>query len=47
MDTKNLKQEIIIKCSPHEVFEAFMDSKKHTKITESKVKISKEKEGSI
>ena len=39
---KNLDQEIIIKTSPHELYEAFMDSKKHSKFTESKAKVSRE-----
>jgi activator of HSP90 ATPase len=43
---KNIEQEIIIKTSPHELYEAFMDSKKHSKFTESKAKISREVGGS-
>ena len=44
---KTIEQEIIIKCSPHEIYEAFMDSKKHSKFTESKAKISREVGGSF
>ena len=44
---KNLDQKIIIKTSPHELYEAFMDSKKHSKFTESKVKISSEVGGNF
>jgi len=40
--TKTIEQSILIKASPHEVYEAFMDSKKHSKFTESKAKISRE-----
>jgi activator of HSP90 ATPase len=40
--TKTIEQSIVIKASPHEVYEAFMDSKKHSKFTESKAKISRE-----
>jgi activator of HSP90 ATPase len=39
---KSIEQEIIIKSSPHEIYEAFMDSKKHSKLTESKAKVSRE-----
>ena len=38
---KKIEQEIIIKTSPHEIYEAFMDSKKHSKFTESQAKISR------
>ena len=44
---KNLDQEIIIKTSPHELYEAFMDSKKHSKFTESKAKVSREVGGNF
>jgi activator of HSP90 ATPase len=44
---KIIEQEIIIKCSPHDIYEAFMDSKKHSKFTESKAKISREIGGSF
>lgn len=40
--TKIIEQLVLIKASPHEVYEAFMDSKKHSKFTESKAKISRE-----
>ena len=43
--TKTIEQSILIKASPHDVYEAFMDSKKHSKFTESKAKISREIEG--
>jgi len=44
---KSIEQEIIIKCSPHEIYEVFMDSKKHSKFTESRAKISREIGGSF
>jgi len=37
-----IEQEIIIKCSPHEIYEAFMNSKIHSKFTEGKAKISRD-----
>ena len=39
---KKIEQEIIIKTSPHEIYEVFMDSKKHSKLTEGKAKVSRE-----
>ena len=45
-NTKIIEQEIVIKTTPHEIYEAFMDSKIHSKFTESKVKISREIGGS-
>ena len=44
---KSIEQEIIIKSSPHEIYEAFMDSKKHSKFTESKAKVNREIGGSF
>ncbi|MFX1325717.1 MAG: SRPBCC domain-containing protein [Promethearchaeota archaeon] len=40
--SKVIKKEVIIKAAPHDVYEAFMDSKTHSKFTESKAKISRE-----
>ena len=42
INKKKLDQEIIIKTSPHEIYEAFMDSKKHSKYTEGKANVSRE-----
>lgn len=39
---KSIHQIIIIKASPHEIYEILMDSRKHSKLTESKAKISRE-----
>ena len=44
---KSIEQEIIIKGTSHEIYEVFMDSKKHSKLTESKAKISREVGGSF
>ena len=44
---KNLDQEVIIKTSPHELYEAFMDSKMHSKFTESKAKVSRDVGGNF
>ena len=44
---KSIEQEIIIKGTPHEIYEVFMDSKKHSKLTESKAKINREVGGSF
>ena len=45
-NTKIIEQEIVIKTTPHEIYEAFMDSKIHSKFTEGKAKISREIGGS-
>ncbi len=37
-----IEQEVRIKCTPHEIYEAFMNSKIHSKFTESKAKINRE-----
>ena len=37
---KSIEQEIKIKGTPHEIYEVFMDTKKHSKLTESKAKVS-------
>ena len=38
---KTIKQTVIFKTSPHEVFEALMDSKKHSQLTGEKAVISR------
>ena len=45
--TKTIKQEVIFKASPHEIFEMLMDSKKHSKFTGAKAKISRKVGGKI
>ena len=42
MKTKSLNQKITIKADPHDVYEALLDSEKHTELTESEAKISRE-----
>jgi activator of HSP90 ATPase len=42
METKKIKQSITFKASPHDVYEALMDSKKHVKFTGGKASISRE-----
>ncbi|MFH1210294.1 MAG: SRPBCC family protein [archaeon] len=45
MKTKNIQQVVSIRASPHEVFEALMDSRKHSSFTSGKAKISRRKGG--
>lgn len=40
MKTKIIKQSALFKAAPHEVYEALMDSGKHSKFTGSKAEIS-------
>ena len=47
MKTKTIKQSITFKTSPHEVYEALMDEKKHSKFTGSKAKVSGRVSGSF
>ena len=41
MKTKNIRQSVTFKASPNEVYEALMDSRRHTKFTGEKAKISR------
>lgn len=41
MKTKTLHQTISFNATPHDVYEALMDSKKHTEFTEAKAVISR------
>ncbi len=41
MKTKSLKQTIVFKASPEEVYDALMDSKKHSAFTGDSAKISR------
>ncbi|MDO8538194.1 MAG: SRPBCC family protein [archaeon] len=45
MKTKTIKQNVSFKASPHEVFEALMDEKKHAGFTGAKAKISRKING--
>ena len=42
MKTRTIKQVVTFKASPHEVYEALMDSKKHAQFTGGKANISRE-----
>jgi activator of HSP90 ATPase len=42
METKTIKQSLTFQASPHEVYEALMDSEKHSKFTGAKASISRE-----
>jgi activator of HSP90 ATPase len=41
METKTLKQTVTFKASPHDVYEALMDAKKHAAFTGGKAAISR------
>ena len=41
MKTKTIRQTVLFKVSSHEVFEALMDSKKHSKFSGAKASISR------
>jgi activator of HSP90 ATPase len=41
MKTKTIRQSVIFKTSPHEVYELLMDSRKHTRFTGEKATISR------
>jgi activator of HSP90 ATPase len=41
MKTKNIKQSISFTAPAHDIYEMIMDSKKHAKLTDSKVKMGK------
>ena len=41
MKTKTIRQSVTIKANPHEVYEALMDSRKHSKFTDGKASISR------
>jgi activator of HSP90 ATPase len=41
MTTKTIRQSVTFKASPHEVYEALMDSRQHAKFTGAKVSISR------
>lgn len=38
---KRITQKILLNATPHEIYEIFMDSKKHSELTESVAKISR------
>lgn len=45
MRTRGIRQTVTFKASPHEVYEALMDSKKHSRFTGSQAKISRKAGG--
>ena len=45
MQTKTIRQTVTFKASPHEMFEALMDSKKHSKFTGGKATVSRKVSG--
>ena len=47
MRTKTIHQSVIIKASPHQIYEMLMDSKKHSQIIGDEAKISREIGGRI
>ena len=47
MKTKTIQQSVTFKMSPHEVYEALMDSRKHSKFTGDKAKISRKVGGAF
>ena len=47
MKTKTIRQSVTFKASPHDVYEALMDSKRHSKFTGAKANISREVSGKI
>src|SRR3989338_6505060 len=47
METRTIKQKIIFKATPHEVYEALMDSKRHEKFTGAKASISRKVGGKV
>ncbi len=47
MKTKNIRQSITFRAAPKEVYEALMDSRKHSRFTGSKASISRKVHGKI
>ena len=45
MNAKSIRQSIIFKAAPHEVFDALMDSRKHSKFTGARASISRKAGG--
>lgn len=41
METKTVKQTVTFRASPHDIYEALMDSKKHAQFTGGEAKISR------
>ena len=47
MQTGSIRQQVTFRSSPHEVYEALMDEKKHGQFTQSKTKVSRQVGGRI
>ena len=45
MKTKRIRQSVTFKASPHAVYEALMDSRKHARFTGAKARISRKVKG--
>jgi len=45
--TKNIRQSVTFKASPHEVYEALMDSRRHAKLTGEKARVSRKIGGKL
>jgi activator of HSP90 ATPase len=43
--SKTIRQTVTFKASPHEIYESFMDEKKHAQFTGAKVKLSRKTGG--
>jgi len=41
MDTRTIRQTVTFKASPHDIYEALMDSRKHSKFSGSKASMSR------
>jgi len=47
METKTIRQSVLFKASPHEVYEALIDSRKHAGFTGERAEISREVGGKV
>ncbi len=47
MTTKTIRQSVVFAASPHEVYEALMDAKKHATFTGSKARVSRKVGGAF
>jgi uncharacterized protein YndB with AHSA1/START domain len=47
MKTKSIRQSVVFKAPPHEVYEALMDSKKHARFSGEEARISRKDGGKI
>jgi len=47
MKTRSIRQSVVFKASPHEVYEALMDSKKHAQFSREEARVSRRVGGRI